>query len=134
MITTAEQTFEKLKNADIDYQLYQHPPVHTVEDANLYCQHISGAHVKNLCLCNKKKTFFCLLTVPDYKRVDLKNFAEQLMHSRFSFVNGNKLFELLGVYPGAVSPLCLLNDSQQQFHFFMLVVKLVQVNVAFLAL
>jgi len=117
-ITTVEQMLAKLDSAKIIYQLYQHPPVHTVIQAQQHCQHIPGAHVKNLCLCNKKKSFYCLVTLPDEQRIDLKKLSNDLGHGRLRFVNGEQLFDMLGVKPGAVNPFCLLNDTQRLFQFY----------------
>lgn len=118
-ILSHQQVCDLLDTARITYELFEHPPVHTTEEAKLHCMHITGAHVKNLCLRNKKKTFFCLITVPDKKRIDLKALSDTLGHGRLSFVNGDKLFDLLGVKPGSVNPFCLLNDINKKFVFFM---------------
>lgn len=118
-IHTQQHICDLLDAAGVEYELFEHPPVHTVDEAQLHCKHISGAHVKNLCLRNKKKTFYCLVTVPDEKRVDLTALSEMIGHGRLSFVNGDKLFDMLGVKPGSVNPFCLLNDTEKKFVFYM---------------
>ena len=58
------------------------------------------------------------MTVADHKRVDLKQLSDQLGHGRLSFVNGDYLFEFLGVKPGSVNPFCILNDNNERFQFY----------------
>jgi len=118
-ILTQQQICKLLDTENIQYELFEHPPVHTVEDAQQHCKHIPGTHVKNLCLRNKKKTFYCLITIPDEKRIDLKELSDALGHGRLSFVNSELLIELLGVKPGSVNPFCLINDADKKFHFYM---------------
>lgn len=94
------------------YQLYEHPPVFTVKDAQ-NAAHIPGVHVKNLFLRNKKKTAYWLVTVKEEKRVDLMAFGNLLNEGRLSFASHNDLIAILGVQPGSVTPLAIINDQTQ---------------------
>ena len=42
----------------LEYKLYNHPPLFTVEDSKNMRGPIEGAHTKNLFLKNKKTIFF----------------------------------------------------------------------------
>lgn len=111
MKITQQTLFPLLNSAGSAYQLFEHPPVFTVEDAQRYCTHIPGAQVKNLFLRDKKKTSYILLTVKDEKRVDLLALSEQLGLGRLSFVKSEELIAILGVQPGSVTPLAIINDQ-----------------------
>ena len=59
-----------------------------------------------------------LLTLHEDTKIDLKSTAELLGAKRFSFCSEDRLMEYLGVKPGAVSPLGLLNDQECEVTFY----------------
>ena len=52
-----------------------------------------------------------MLTLADMKTVDLKSLAARLGLSKLSLASANQLMEILGIEPGAVSLLSLVNDT-----------------------
>ena len=52
------------------------------------------------------------------KIVDLKNLSHITSSTRFSFGSSQRLFENLGVFPGAVSPFCMLNGKKNGVKLF----------------
>jgi Ala-tRNA(Pro) deacylase len=46
--------------------------------------------------------------------IDLKNLEQKIGCDRLSFGSADRLFEMLGVRPGAVSPLTVINDSDHK--------------------
>jgi Ala-tRNA(Pro) deacylase len=119
MIITQQDLLSLLDTIHISYKVYQHPPVFTAAEAMLYCSEIPGAHVKNLFLRDKKKSQYLLCTIQENKQVDLKALAELLNVGRLSFASDQDLIAKLGVQPGSVTPLAILNDSQGQIKFLM---------------
>jgi Ala-tRNA(Pro) deacylase len=97
----------------IDYALYEHEPVFTAEEALKVCGHIPGVHCKNLFLKDKADALW-LVTLPDEKRADLKSLPEKIGSKRLSFGNAALLMETLGVTPGSVTPLALINDRTER--------------------
>ena len=94
-----------------------HPPLFTVEDSQKLRGEIPGGHTKNLFLKDKKDNFF-LLTAQEDTQVDLKTLHKLIGgSSRFSFGKPDKLLEFLGVTPGAVSALGLINDRGNALTF-----------------
>ena len=69
-----------------------------------------GAYTKNLFLRNKKGLMW-LVTCSEDRRLDLPSLAARLQAGRLSFGSADRLMKYLGVTPGAVSPLALINDS-----------------------
>ncbi len=114
MISTKESLFSLLDAAHLEYQLHEHPAVFTAEEGEQYCAHIPGAHVKNLFLRNEKKTAYWLVTIKYHKRVDLSELAKILNNGRLSFANHNDLKAMLGVTPGSVTPIAIINDHAKR--------------------
>jgi len=100
---------------NIPYQLHEHKPFFTCDEASEL--KISGANTKNLFLKDEKKNFF-LVSVAYGKRVNLKELSKPYAKKgRFSFGNEEQLKELLGLTPGSVTPLGLINDTENKVTF-----------------
>ena len=108
-----DQLLAYLTQQGFDYQLYEHPAVFTVEESRQHTHQIPGVHCKNLFLKDKKDRLW-LATVPDERRVDLKTLPEKINAARVSFAKPEILLDVLGVLPGSVTPLALINDLQRQ--------------------
>jgi Ala-tRNA(Pro) deacylase len=106
--------FEVLKDLGIGFQKFEHPPVHTVEEANRYRGNLPGGKTKNLFLRNKKGNRHYLLVAPAEKKVDLKGLRAGFGEAALSFASAERLQKYLGVQPGAVSPFGLINDTNQE--------------------
>jgi Ala-tRNA(Pro) deacylase len=102
-----------LDNQKLSYTLYEHPAVFTVEESQLHCGHIAGVHCKNLFLKDKKDKLW-LVTAPDERVIDLKNLPGKINSARLTFAKPELLMEVLGVLPGSVTPLALINDIQKR--------------------
>ena len=107
--TTPETLMTMLTSLGISYTTHTHPPLRTVEDAKAFRGDLQGAHIKNLYLRDRKKRNF-LLVVGEDKSIDLKVLPGLIGSDRLSFGSAERLFEMLGVRPGAVSPFTLIND------------------------
>ena len=53
------------------------------------------------------------------KRVDLKGFRRQHGLRALSFASTEELFSIMELTPGAVTPLCILNDTESRVHFYL---------------
>lgn len=118
MIRNKDQILALLQAENCAYQFFEHPPVFTVEEALKHCSDIPGSHVKNLFLRNKKKTAYWLITVKEDKRVDLQALGELLGGGRLSFGSADDLMTMLGVTPGSVTPLAMVNDHERRVKLF----------------
>ncbi|MBA7531551.1 Prolyl-tRNA editing protein ProX [subsurface metagenome] len=106
-----------LADHDIHYTLYTHPAVFTVPEAKIHCGHIPGTHCKNLFLKNKKSGQLYLVTIPYDKRLDLNQFRRMISAPKIRFAGPEDLSEILGITPGAVSPIGLVNDTEDKVIF-----------------
>ena len=107
-----------LNKSQIVYEIYNHPPLFTVEDSERLRGEIQGSHSKNLFLKNKKNQFF-LLSCSENANVNIKLFSKVIGAKNLSFANERYLDEYLGIKPGSVSPFALLNDRENQVTFYL---------------
>ena len=111
MNAVREPILGALQALDIRYELFEHPPVHTSDEAAIHWQAISGAAVKNLFLRNKKGDRHYLVILGIDKHADLRHLVKVIGDDRLSFGSPERLQKYLGVTPGSVSPLGLIHDS-----------------------
>ncbi|MBE5816814.1 MAG: prolyl-tRNA synthetase associated domain-containing protein [Clostridiales bacterium] len=103
-----------LEQLGIEYTKAEHPPAMTMEDCKIP-EDILGAPVcKNLFLCNAGKTDFYLLMLGGDIRFKTKYLSRQIGSSRLSFADEDKLDEILGLTPGSITFLGLMNDKKKR--------------------
>ncbi len=95
----------------IAYEKHEHPAVFTCEESEALEQKIPGESTKNLFLKDDKKKRFFLVVVGHEKSVNLKALGILLGVKGLSFVGPELLKEYLGVEPGSVTMLGLINDT-----------------------
>jgi Ala-tRNA(Pro) deacylase len=106
-----KKVYQVLKELGISFVKHDHPPVFTVEQAELHWHNITGAHCKNLFLRNKKGNRHYLVILEHLKNADLKVLTGKLGEDRLSFASAERLQKYLGLEAGSVSPFGLINDS-----------------------
>jgi Ala-tRNA(Pro) deacylase len=103
--------YDFLRANAVDYQRCDHPAVYTVEESARLVPPLPGAKTKNLFLRDKPGKRHCLVVVPAEKQVDLKRLPEAIgVSGRLSFGSPERLKRFLGVEPGAVTLLAVVND------------------------
>jgi len=103
--------YRYLENNGIEYQKFDHPPVYTCEEAARLCPEMPGMSTKNLFLRDRDGKRHFLAIVEHNKSVDLKRLKETLGVAGLSFASPERLLKHLGVEPGAVTILGLINDT-----------------------
>ena len=116
--TSPESLFNLLKDLKIEFKVFEHPPLFTVNDAKKYRENMRGFHTKNLFLRDKKKRSYLVIAHED-SVIDLNLLAEKISSSRLSFGSKERLFEELGVFPGAVTPLSVVNNKKKDIKIFL---------------
>ena len=103
-----------LDEKNIAYEIINHRPIFTIEEADEL--HIDKMEYvpKNLFLCDDKKQHFYLAVVSPHKRVNLNELRDKLSSRRLKFANEEMLQNMLGVKPGSVTPLGIFNDEQKR--------------------
>ncbi len=109
---TETKLFDHLKELKIEYTLYTHEPVYTVEQAQK-TTHVPGVGVKNLFLKDDKKRLYLVVAQFD-TMIALKKLAKKLYAPKLRFAQADLLKKYLGVEPGSVTPLGLINDTNHE--------------------
>ena len=93
--------------------VHRHPPLFTVEDSQQLRGDIPGAHVKNMFMKDKKGGLWLVSCLED-RKIRIKDLEKVLGAPKMSFGKSDLLWETLGVKPGAVTPLAVINDREAQ--------------------
>jgi Ala-tRNA(Pro) deacylase len=101
----------------IEAARYEHPPVMTVEESERLVPQLPGAKTKNLFLRNRKGDRHLLVTVPHDVAIDLAALGAQIGAGRLGFASADRLLKHLGITPGSVSLLALVNDASHAVEF-----------------
>ena len=101
-----------LDELEIDHTTIDHAPVYTVEEAKRLRGTLPGANCKSLFLKNKRGEMW-LVVLPEDHRADLARLAVAFGSKRLSFASPQRLVDRLGVIPGAVTPLAVINDTER---------------------
>ena len=108
---TPGDLFARLEELGIENTTHEHRPVYTVADNRDLRGSLPGAHCKTLFFKDKKGRLW-LAVVEESRELDLKAFAELIGSARLSFARPERVREILGVEPGAVTPFALINDTR----------------------
>ena len=114
-----QEIYALLRSKNIPFEITEHKAVYNMAElAEIPLPH-PEADAKNLLIRDDKRRCYYLLTVFGEKRVDLKAFRREHQTRPLTFASAEELSELLGLYPGAVTPLGLLNDASCRVKLFM---------------
>ncbi len=98
----------------ISYARVEHPAAMTMADCDEIDRDMDAQHCKNLFLCNRQETEFFLLLLAGEKKFRTAQVSAQIGKPRLSFSSPERLGEILGLTPGAVTPMGLINDSDRR--------------------
>lgn len=101
----------ELARLGVAYELFDHPPVFTVEAARAVRPESAqrGVHLKNLFVRNKKGAMW-LVSTPEERSIHLRDLGVRLGAGNLSFGSADRLRAHLGVEPGSVTPLAAFAD------------------------
>ena len=105
--------YKFLEDHQVTYERHDHPPVYTVEDVNRLVPPLPAAKTKNLFFCDDKGRRHFLVVVQGHKRIDMKGLSSILASSKLRFGSPDRLKRYLGVDPGSVTILAVVNDTQK---------------------
>jgi len=114
-----EQVLEVLEKLDIGYQLYEHPPLPTIDIASQYWKDIPSRHCKNLFFRNHKGNRHYLVILDASRALDIHDLEKRLRQGKISFASDQRLAKHLGLKPGSVSPFGLINDLSKHVYVFL---------------
>ena len=106
--------YDLLDSLGILYARVDHAHADTIEDCHAVEQVLGWPVCKNLFLCNRQKTQYYLLMLEGDKVFKTKDLSKQLGVSRLSFATAEDMVQMLGVHPGSVTVLGLMNDPENK--------------------
>lgn len=109
-----QSVYAQLEELKIAYRKVEHPEAGSMEELTEAEKQLGAVICKNLFLCNRQKTVFYLLLIRADKRFKTSVVSKLIGSSRLSFGEADKLYELLGVHPGSITPLGLAFDQEHQ--------------------
>lgn len=113
-MTIRQKVCTFLDELGIEYTCMEHAPAMTMEDCSAVDEALGVNMCKNLFLCNRQQTNFYLLLMPGDKPFKTKDLSAQLGVARLSFATAEHMERMLGVTPGSVSVLGLLQDTERE--------------------
>jgi Ala-tRNA(Pro) deacylase len=114
-----EKVFNALKDLEISFEVFEHPPLDTIEIALKYWKDIHAMHCKNLFFRNHKGNRHYLVIIKDTTPFNIRSLEQKLKQGKLTFGSEKRLMKHLGVKPGSVSPFGLLNDTEHHVHLFL---------------
>jgi Ala-tRNA(Pro) deacylase len=114
-----EQIYAFLNDRGISYEITEHAAVFNMAELSQQPIPYPEADAKNLFVRDDKRQNYYLITVKGDKRVDLKAFKKKYGTRVLSFASADDLMEIMGLIPGAVTPLGLLNDEARRVKFYL---------------
>lgn len=113
MPATRDDLFARLRELSIEWVLHEHAPLHTVLESRRLRGTLPGGHCKNLFLKDKRGQYWLVVAAED-REIDLAALQAKIGSARLSFGRPERLQEVLGVTPGAVTPFALVNDPEHR--------------------
>ena len=113
-----QQVANKLQELGITFDVVEHPPAFTTEQADSYIEGMEGVRTKSMFLTNKKKTQYYLLIMDDKKRLDMDDFKVQVGADRIRMASLESLAEKMNLPAGTVSPFGLLNNEEKDIQVY----------------
>jgi len=113
-----QEIYSFLKENNIEHEITEHIAVFNMAEVDRIELPYPEAEAKNLFVRDDKKRNFYLITVKGSKRVDLKQFRKENGTRSLQFASAEMLMDMMGLIPGAVTPMGLLNDDECRIVWF----------------
>lgn len=107
-----------LETHGISFVRHDHPPVFTCEEELRHVPESGAARTKNLFMRDRRGRRHLLLVTLCSKSVSIADFTEISDADRLSFASAERLMKHLGVEPGSVTVLGLVNDTAHAVELF----------------
>ncbi len=106
-----QEVYKVFKKLGIPFERVDNDPAASMEECAEIGEVLQAPVRKDVFLCNRKKTTFFLLLMPDDKAFDTSSFSKKMGVSRMSFASPEHMMEYIGCTPGSASVVGLLNDQ-----------------------
>ena len=113
-----QKVVDQLNELGITFQIVEHEPALTTEQADHFIEGIEGVRTKTMFLTNKKKRNFYLVIMDDAKRLDMDIFKDIVEEKQIKIASAETLNDKMMLPPGVVSPFGLLNNKDKDIHVY----------------
>ena len=113
-----QKVVDQLNELGITFQIVEHEPALTTEQADHFIEGIEGVRTKTMFLTNKKKRNFYLVIMDDTKRLDMDVFKEFVEEKQIKMASAETLNDKMMLLPGTVSPFGLLNNRDKDIQVY----------------
>jgi Ala-tRNA(Pro) deacylase len=110
--------YSLLDQLDIPFNYHEHPPAPTIEEAMKYWKDLDATHCKNLFFRNHKGNKHYLVILDHRQDLNIHDLEKRLKQGKLTFASAQRMMKYLGVTPGSVTPLGLINDKEHHVHLF----------------
>lgn len=117
--TMENRVYDFLDGLGLEYKTLKHPVAATISECEKIRERVGAPVFKNLFLTNKQQTKFYLLLLPGDKVFKTKYLSAQINSARLSFAGEELMQKYLGLSPGSVSPLGLINDTGKEVNLLL---------------
>lgn len=115
---TPEKLLEALNDLGLKTSTLSHEAVFRVGEGDDIKAALPGAHTKNLFLKDDKGQLW-LISAEQKTQINLKTLPKVIGSGRLSFGSEERLYAALGVRPGSVTALGLINDPERKVKFIL---------------
>ena len=115
---TPEKLLSALDDLGLNTSTLHHEAVFRVGEGDGIKDQLPGAHTKNLFLKDDKGQLW-LISAEQKTQINLKALPKIIGSGRLSFGSPERLFDALGVTPGSVTALALINDPEHKVIFLL---------------
>lgn len=109
-----QEIYNYLKEKNIWHEITEHKSVYNMADLAEVEIPYPEADAKNIFVRDDKKKNYYLITIKGDKKVNLKEFRKKYQTRPLSFVSEGDMLKIIGLQPGSVTPLWILNDDERK--------------------
>lgn len=110
--------YKILDELNIPFEYIEHPPAPTIEIAMKYWDGHDATHCKNIFFRNHKGNKHYLVILDCKQNLKISDLEHRLKQGKLSFASEKRLQKYLKLTPGSVTPLGLINDTENHVHIF----------------
>lgn len=110
--------YKILEEWQIPFEYMEHPPAPTIEIAMQYWEGHDATHCKNIFFRNHKGNRHYLVIIDCHQTLSISDLEKRLKQGKLTFASEKRLQKYLNLTPGSVTPLGLINDTENHVYVF----------------
>ena len=114
-----QEIYAYLQSKGYWHEITEHPAVYNMAEVAELEMPYPESDAKNLFVRDDKRRNYYLITVMAHKKVNLKYFKKNYGTRSLTFASPDELMEIMGLIPGAVTPLGVLNDEEHKVKVYL---------------